>query len=79
MGTQINKTRFLEDEPSGVLEQPTNILVGGIQATAFFSTNAMLGDTVEVWLIKNGYLFEITAPKSLDTWLAKIIQTWQFR
>ena len=77
-GAQISMARFRADEPSGVMERPVNILVGGTQATMFFSTDAALGDTIEVWLIKNGYLFEITAPKSLDVWLAHIMQTWQF-
>ena len=77
-GEQVSMTRFRSDEPSNVMEQPKNILVGGAKATMFFSTNATLGDTIEVWVIKNGYLFEITAPKSLAVWLAHIMQTWKF-
>ena len=77
-GEQVSMARFHEDEPSGVMEQPTNILVGGTNATMFFSTNAALGNTIEVWVIKNGYLFEITAPKQSDVWLANIMQTWKF-
>lgn len=77
-GEQVSMARFREDEPSGVMEQPTNILVGGTNATMFFSANAVLGNTIEVWVIKNGYLFEITAPKQSDVWLANIMQTWKF-
>ena len=77
-GEQVSTARFHADEPSGVLKQPMNILVGGTKATMFFSTSATLGDTIEVWLIKGGFLFEITAPKQLDVWLAHIMQTWEF-
>ena len=75
---QVSMERFHEDEPTGVMLHPTVILVGGSKATMFFSTSQTLGDTIEVWVIKNGYLFEITAPKLLDIWLANIIQTWSF-
>lgn len=77
-GEQVSMERFREDDPSGVMNHPTNILVGGATATMFFSTNAALGDTIEVWVIKNGYLFEITAPKPLAIWLATAMQTWEF-
>ncbi|MDE2021954.1 MAG: hypothetical protein KGI71_03535, partial [Patescibacteria group bacterium] len=77
-GEQVSAARFRSDEPSGVMEQPANILVGGTKATMFFSTDATLGEIIEVWFIKNGYLFEITAPKPLGTWLARSIQTWEF-
>lgn len=75
---QISEERFRKDVPSGVREHPVNILVGGVPAVMFFSKNAILGDTVEVWVIKNGYLFEITAPKPLAVWLANIMQSWVF-
>lgn len=44
----------------------------------FFSKNIALGDTREVWFIKNGYLYEVTTLKSLDAWLTQILQTWKF-
>jgi hypothetical protein len=37
-----------------------------------------MGDTREVWFIKGGFLYEVTTYKQLDTWLAQILQTWQF-
>lgn len=77
-GELVSRERFRRDNPSGVMDRPTNILVGGAKATMFYSANVALGDTIEVWVIKNGYLFEITAPKSLDRWLAAVMQTWEF-
>lgn len=75
---QVSAKRFNQDEPSGVREQPTDVLVDGVRATMFFSSNAIMGDTREVWFIRGGYLYEITTYKPLDTWLATIMQTWRF-
>ncbi len=75
---QVSRERFIQDVPSGVMSSPRDIQIGGAMATSFHSTNALLGDTAEVWVIRNGYLYEITAPKPEATWLSQILQTWQF-
>lgn len=75
---QVSAERFHKDVPSGVREQSTNLTIDGAVADMFFSKNITLGDTREVWFIKNGYLFEVTTLKSLDAWLTGIIQTWKF-
>ncbi len=76
--TQITQKRFLTDEPSGVRQQPNDVVIDGVKATMFFGNNAIMGDTREVWFIKNGYLYELTTYKSLDSWLGSIMQTWKF-
>jgi hypothetical protein len=75
---QITPERFKEDDLSGVMTEPTDVVVGGARATMFFSTNAVMGDTREVWFIKDGLLYEVTTYKALDTWLADILKSWQF-
>ena len=42
---QIDNARFRLDEPSGVLLQPTDVIVDGAHATMFFGNNAIMGDT----------------------------------
>lgn len=37
-----------------------------------------MGDTRELWFIHNGYLYEVATYKTLDAWLAGIMQMWQF-
>lgn len=76
--TQITSARFRMDEPSGVREQPADIMVDQTRAVIFYGKNPIMGDTREVWFIKNGYLYEVATYKSLDTWLANIMQTWRF-
>jgi len=75
---KITQATFLMDEPSGVMQDPQNITVDGAPATAFFSTNQAMGASVEMWLLHNGFLYEITAPQPLASWLLQIMETWQF-
>jgi hypothetical protein len=44
----------------------------------FYGNNAIKRDTREVWFIHGGLLYEVTTYKQLDSWLAQIMQTWQF-
>ena len=76
--SQITAARFNEDEPSGVMQDPTDVIVDGVRATMFYSTDTALGDTREVWFINNGFLYEVTTYKELDAWLGGIMQTWKF-
>jgi hypothetical protein len=75
---QVTQERFVKDVPSGVRAQAKDILLDGVAATAFLSKNDFLGETREVWGINNGYLYEVTAPKALDQWLDRIMQTWNY-
>ena len=76
--THVTAQRFRVDEPSGVMQSPTDIVIDGTHATMFFGKNAIMGDTREVWFIHGAYLYEVTTYKELDTWLAAIMQTWKF-
>lgn len=75
---QISQERFKKDIPSGVQTELKSITLAGATGAAFYSKDAELGDTYEVWLIKGGILYEVTTLKSLDTWLQNILQTWEF-
>lgn len=74
----ISDERFKMDIPSGVMIDPVDVLVDGHTATMFFSQNGLLGETREVWFIKDGFLYEVTARKDLDGWLSEIIRNWKF-
>jgi len=77
-GTQITEAEFKLDEPSGVIREQTDVMIDGVRATMFYGNNPIMGDTREVWFIRGGLLYEVTTYKQLDTWLAQIMQTWQF-
>ncbi|TSC55464.1 MAG: hypothetical protein Greene041679_607, partial [Parcubacteria group bacterium Greene0416_79] len=74
----ITGEQFKKDIPSGIIEEATDIVIDGVRATVFFSKDNILGDTREVWFIKDGFLFEITTRRELDSWLAALMKSWRF-
>lgn len=74
---QVSEARFRRDEPSGVRNDPTAITVDGAVGAAFYSKDAALGDTREIWFIKNGFLYEATTLKSEAPLLDTIMQQWK--
>jgi len=75
---QVSSERFKLDEPSGIIKQPTDVLIDNVRGTMFFGANPIMGDTREVWFIRGGYLFEVTSYRELDAWLSQIMATWRF-
>ena len=74
----ITPERLKMDIPSGVIKEPTDIVVAGVRGTMFWSENPVMGETREVWFINGGLLYEVTTYKALDAWLAGIMRTWRF-
>jgi len=75
---QITEARFKLDELSGIRSNPTDVMVDGARGTMFFGSAPRMNDTREVWFVKDGYLYEVTTYKELDSWLAQIMRTWKF-
>jgi hypothetical protein len=75
---EITDERFALDQPSGVRENARDFLVDAVRGTRFDGNNAAMGDTAEVWVINNGYLYEIATYKQFGAWLDTILQSWQF-
>lgn len=75
---QITDERFKRDVPSGARSDLVDTTVDGATGAAFYSESATLGETREIWFIHGGFLFEVTAPKPLESWLGDIMRTWQF-
>lgn len=78
-GSNVTRQQFLKDEPSGVYKEPTDIWVDGTPAIMFYGENGIMGETREVWFIRNGFLYEVTTYKEFDDWLAGIMATWKFK
>lgn len=77
----ITEARLKKDIPSGVVRNYTGVIIGrekNIPAALFSSSDALLGDTREVWFLRNGYLFEVTTRIAHDAWLADILNSWFF-
>jgi hypothetical protein len=71
---ELLRNRF----PQLPIAQPQEVTIGKTPALAFLSRTPQLGRTREVWLYRNGYLFQVTARKQHDRWLSSIMSTWRF-
>lgn len=74
----ISEERFRMDVPSGVRKNVEETTLDGVRAVTFNSLDSRLGETREVWLIHNGYLFEITTFRGVGNWFTPLIQSWRF-
>jgi len=80
VGDSITPERIKSDIPSGVVEDPVEVLIGNnsIRALHFRSVAPIIGDSSEVWFIYEGNLYEVTAYAGLDSWMAEILRTFEF-
>lgn len=78
-GEQITQERIRSDLNGSPLNNAQEIILpGNIRAVHFESESATLGETSEVWFIHNGFLYEFTTYKPLDSMLAEVMQTLTF-
>lgn len=77
-GEKITDAQFKRDMPTGVRRDIRSATVGGVPAVVFYGNEQMLGDTYEVWFIHNGFLYEITTPKPLESRLNDILASLRF-
>jgi len=78
--------RIKRDLPEMVIEEPQNALIGSAQIPAllFWSSDASLGRTREVWFVYPersrgvvSYLYQVTTKAENDDLLAGIMETWR--
>lgn len=74
----VGGERFTMDNPSGIYKEPQDVTIAGVRATIFYSANTQMGETREVWFIRNGMLYEVNAKRELDEWLAGHMKSWMF-
>lgn len=75
----ITKERLELDVKGGVVDEPTEVVIGsGQRALVFWSNDPVIGRLREVWFIHGGFLYEVTTYAPLDEWLSEIMSTWEF-
>jgi len=76
----LTKERVLEDLPDLIIKNSEQrVLKNGEPALIFFSEEPSLGETREIWFVFNGFLYQISTYKELDSLVAKILETWKFQ
>ncbi len=75
---QVSEERFREDIPSGVRTDTRDVSIDGAVGATFHAVHDAIGETSEIWFIRDGYLYEVMTPRSSESWLATVMQTWDF-
>ena len=75
---QVSEERFREDIPSGVRTDTRDVSIDGAVGATFHATHAAIGETSEIWFIRDGYLYEVLAPRPSEAWLTEVMMTWKF-
>lgn len=74
----LSPERIHIDEPDLVIKNSQQTTLDGISALAFESESE-IGNTYEIWFIRNGKLYQITARALFEAELMKILKTWKFQ
>lgn len=72
----ISKTRILKDLPNMIIKDEQKGTVGGHQAIAFLGQHTVLGDTYEIWFVRDENLYQIMTKAKTAQFLIDIIKTW---
>lgn len=75
---KITDAQFMLDVPSGIRINERTAKVGGVEAVYFESEDIALGETIEIWFINYGYLYELTAPKADHALIEQVAADWRF-
>ncbi len=65
-------------QPLTEIDDPQEVMIGGVPAVLFWSTTSELGKTGEVWFVRGGRMYAVTARASDDALLSQIMATWKF-
>ncbi len=74
----ISEEQFKLDVPSGVRNNAVPSTIDYTESVEFKSEDEVLGPTFEVWVIKNGYLYEVTAPLDQRELVRQVVTDWRF-
>lgn len=76
--TAITDEQFLKDMPSGVREDEHQVFIDGREFVVFRGEDGVLGETLEVWGIEYGFLYEITAQTGNEALMEDVVASWRF-
>lgn len=75
----LTSDRIHRDIPDLTVGEPQEAVIGqNLHVLIFWGDDPGLGKTREVWMVRGGNLYQITAPAAFDKELAGILQTWRF-
>lgn len=75
----ITKKRILKDIPDMAIADDKIISVGGESALSFKSKDESGSETLEIWFVHGGYLYQITSLPDFEKEMLKILETWNWK
>lgn len=75
--TPLSPEKIRADLPSMDFREPQVIAVDGTQAVVFLSTEGSL-ETREIWMVRNGNLYQISTYVEFDDDMADILSNWSW-
>jgi len=73
----ITSSRILEDLPSMVIKNEKKGTLGGADAIAFLGKHESLGDTYEIWFVRDESLYQIITKVETAQFLVDMMKTWK--
>lgn len=78
--SELTPNRIQNDIPDIVMKSPeTIVLPSGIKALSFVSRHESLGDTFEVWFVKDGYAYQFSSTREGVEGLDKALATIEWK
>lgn len=72
----ITPERIQQDQPDMEINDPKNAQLDSTKALVFNGYDNALGETFEVWVVKNGKLYQITGPRTAQQLIIETLETW---
>lgn len=78
----LTEERIHRDIPDLVMFDVATQTLGNekktVQAVVFTSTNSFMGKSVEAWFVRNGQLYQLSAPAAAQDVFTKALDSWEF-
>ena len=74
----INPERIKLDVPDIVMNNIRTATLDSVEALVFESHDSSVGDTYEVWFVRNDHLYQMTTYREHQNELNEILSTWKF-
>lgn len=75
----ITAERVLADLPDIAAHDFTPVMLDGTPGLAFGASDAFFGDSVQIWLVYRGYLYQVSTYATQGPLVSKVLGTWKWK
>lgn len=77
-GATITKERIEQDLPEIAAHDFAPVSLDGTPGIAFSAADAFFGNSIQIWLVRGGYLYQISTYATQGPLLSKVLGTWKW-